>query len=153
MAIMTETGRGLEARSVEELTEMRAAADRELQTQLDSLATLRHVARRLEDGKVLVRNLAARGGSSEVLVPLSANLFVPGVLDTAAPLLVDVGAGYFAQLLPAAALRNADLDLSYVRQSIEAQSAALAQRQRLREQVQIQLRLRELRARSAPAKA
>lgn len=130
---------------MQELVEIRNAADRELQTHLESLNALRVVGRRLEEAKVLVRNIAEKGGQPEVLVPLSSNLFIPGRLETADGFLVDVGAGYYARLDAEATLRNADMDSGYAQQAMEAQSEALNAKQRMREQVQLQIKLREMR--------
>ncbi|KAL8520662.1 hypothetical protein ACS0TY_011268 [Phlomoides rotata] len=83
--------------SVEQLKGVKEQADMEVNLFQDSLNNIRTATSRLERAAAALHDLSLRPRGKKMLVPLTASLYVPGMLDDAEKVLVDVGTGYFVQ--------------------------------------------------------
>lgn len=63
----------------------------------DSLNNIRTATSRLDNASAALHDLSLRPQGKKMLVPLTASLYVPGTLDDADKVLVDVGTGYFIE--------------------------------------------------------
>ncbi|KAG5531564.1 hypothetical protein RHGRI_026241 [Rhododendron griersonianum] len=81
--------------SVEQLKSLKEQADLEVNVLQDSLNNIRTATSRLEAASTALHDLSLR---KKLLVPLTASLYVPGKLDDADKVLVDVGTGYFIEV-------------------------------------------------------
>ncbi|KAH7856561.1 hypothetical protein Vadar_002829 [Vaccinium darrowii] len=83
--------------SVEQLKSLKEQADLEVNVLQDSLNNIRTATSRLEAASTALHDLSLRPQGKKMLVPLTASLYVPGKLDDADKVLVDVGTGYFIE--------------------------------------------------------
>ncbi|KAG7974630.1 hypothetical protein I3843_06G057500 [Carya illinoinensis] len=87
----------MEKMSLEQLKAVKEQADLELNLLQDSLNNVRTATTRLELASSALLDLSLRPQGKKMLVPLTASLYVPGTLDDADKVLVDVGTGYFIE--------------------------------------------------------
>ncbi|KAA8541479.1 hypothetical protein F0562_025442 [Nyssa sinensis] len=87
----------MEKMSVEQLKALKEQADLEVNLLQDSLNNIQSATARLEIASNALHDLALRPQGKKLLVPLTASLYVPGTLDDAKNVLVDVGTGYFIE--------------------------------------------------------
>eukprot|EP00898_Chlorokybus_atmophyticus_P006918 jgi/Chlat1/7227/Chrsp57S00538 len=87
--------------SVEQLQAAREQGAAEASFLAENAAALRAAAARFEAGSVALTDLARQddNAAAAALVPLSPSLYVPAKLADTRSVLVDVGTGYFVQLL------------------------------------------------------
>ncbi|CAN6282681.1 unnamed protein product [Urochloa humidicola] len=87
----------LDKLSVEQLKGIKEQTDLEVNLLQDSLTKIRTATNRLESAAAALQDLSLRPHGKKMLVPLTASLYVPGSLDDAEKVLVDVGTGYFIE--------------------------------------------------------
>ncbi|CAN4087516.1 unnamed protein product [Withania somnifera] len=87
----------IEKMSVEQLKALKEQADLEVNLLQDSLNNIRTATTRLEIASNALQDLSLHPQGKKMLVPLTASLYVPGTLDDADKVLVDVGTGYFVE--------------------------------------------------------
>ncbi|KAL9166845.1 hypothetical protein ABFS82_05G057600 [Erythranthe guttata] len=87
----------IEKLSIEQLKGLKEQADMEVNLFQDSLNNIRTATVRLELASTALHDLSLRPQGRKMLVPLTASLYVPGVLDDSEKVLVDVGTGYFIE--------------------------------------------------------
>ncbi|CAH0486051.1 unnamed protein product [Peronospora farinosa] len=83
--------------SLEQLSSLKGQLEKELQQLTVSFGGLREAQSRFFESKEALQSLAAADLNKEVLVPLTASMFVPGTLVSKEEVLVDVGTGYFVE--------------------------------------------------------
>ncbi|KAF9682015.1 hypothetical protein SADUNF_Sadunf05G0063400 [Salix dunnii] len=84
----------MEKMSVEQLKALKEQIDLEVNLLQDSLNNIKTATGRLEITATSLHDLSLR---KKMLVPLTASLYVPGTLDDADKILVDIGTGYFVE--------------------------------------------------------
>eukprot|EP00262_Sarcandra_glabra_P013740 TRINITY_DN3874_c0_g2_i1.p1 TRINITY_DN3874_c0_g2~~TRINITY_DN3874_c0_g2_i1.p1 ORF type:complete len:141 (-),score=32.22 TRINITY_DN3874_c0_g2_i1:425-847(-) len=87
----------MEKMSLEQLKAVKEQSDMEVNLLQDSLNKIKTAATRLEIASNALQDLSLRPQGKKMLVPLTASLYVPGALDDADKVLVDVGTGYFIE--------------------------------------------------------
>ncbi|XP_044491777.1 probable prefoldin subunit 5 [Mangifera indica] len=87
----------MEKLSIEQLKALKEQTDLEVNLLQDSLNNIRTATSRLEIASTSLHDLSVRPQGSKMLVPLTASLYVPGELDDADKVLVDIGTGYFVE--------------------------------------------------------
>ncbi|GMJ09841.1 prefoldin 5 [Hibiscus trionum] len=87
----------LEKMSLDQLKAVKEQADIEVNLLQDSLNNIRTATGRLENASAALHDLSLRPQGKNMLVPLTASLYVPGALDDADKVLVDIGTGYFVE--------------------------------------------------------
>ncbi|XP_022993145.1 probable prefoldin subunit 5 [Cucurbita maxima] len=87
----------LEKMSVEQLKAFKEQTDMEVNLLHDSLNNIRTATSRLDIATAVLHDLSLRPQGKKMLVPLTASLYVPGTLDDADKVSVDVGTGYFIE--------------------------------------------------------
>ncbi|KAG7390288.1 Prefoldin subunit 5 [Phytophthora pseudosyringae] len=83
--------------SLEQLNSLKGQLEKELQQLTASFGGLREAQSRFSESKEALASMAAADLDKEVLVPLTASMFVPGKLASKEEVLVDVGTGYFVE--------------------------------------------------------
>ncbi|KAL3658528.1 hypothetical protein V7S43_016412 [Phytophthora oleae] len=83
--------------SLEQLNSLKGQLEKELQQLTASFGGLREAQSRFSESKDALKSMAAADLNKEVLVPLTASMFVPGKLANKEEVLVDVGTGYFVE--------------------------------------------------------
>ncbi|KAK6282134.1 hypothetical protein POUND7_015959 [Theobroma cacao] len=87
----------MEKMSLEQLKAVKEQADVDVNLLQDSLNNIRTATARLEIASTSLHDLSLRPQGKKMLVPLTASLYVPGTLDDADKVLVDIGTGYFVE--------------------------------------------------------
>ncbi|CAI0444111.1 unnamed protein product [Linum tenue] len=87
----------MEKMSVEQLKAVKEQTDLEVNLLQDSLNNIRTATTRLDLASAALHDLSLRPQGKKMLVPLTASLYVPGTLDDANKVLVDIGTGYFVE--------------------------------------------------------
>ncbi|CAH9052127.1 unnamed protein product [Cuscuta epithymum] len=87
----------LEKLSVEQLKAVKEQTDLEVNLLRDSLNNIRTATTRLGVASTALSDLSLRPRGKKMLVPLTASLYVPGTLDDADNVLVDIGTGYYVE--------------------------------------------------------
>ncbi|KAF8398691.1 hypothetical protein HHK36_014546 [Tetracentron sinense] len=87
----------MEKLSLEQLKGLKEQSDLEVNLLQDSLNNIRTATSRLDIASNALQDLSLRPQGKKLLVPLTASLYVPGTLDDADKVLVDVGTGYFIE--------------------------------------------------------
>ncbi|KAL2939046.1 putative prefoldin subunit 5 [Bienertia sinuspersici] len=87
----------MEKMNVDQLKMVKEQSDAELNLLQESLGNIRTATTRLEHASTALQDLSVRPQGKQMLVPLTASLYVPATLDDALNVLVDVGTGYFVE--------------------------------------------------------
>ncbi|KAJ6996772.1 protein PHYTOCHROME KINASE SUBSTRATE 4-like [Populus alba x Populus x berolinensis] len=87
----------MEKMSIEQLKALKEQIDLEVNLLQDSLNNIKTATGRLEITATSLHDLSLRPQGKKMLVPLTASLYVPGTLDDADKVLVDIGTGYFVE--------------------------------------------------------
>ncbi|XP_011015932.1 PREDICTED: probable prefoldin subunit 5 [Populus euphratica] len=87
----------MEKMSIEQLKALKEQTDLEVNLLQDSLNNIKTATGRLEITATSLHDLSLRPQGKKMLVPLTASLYVPGTLDDADKVLVDIGTGYFVE--------------------------------------------------------
>ncbi|VVB17500.1 unnamed protein product [Arabis nemorensis] len=87
----------MEKMGIDQLKALKEQADLEVNLLQDSLNNIRTATARLDSASVALNDLSLRPQGKKMLVPLTASLYVPGTLDEADKVLVDIGTGYFIE--------------------------------------------------------
>lgn len=83
--------------SLEQLNALKGQLETELQQLTVSFGGLHEAQSRFSESKEALKSIAASDLNKEVLIPLTASMFVPGKLVSKDEVLVDVGTGYFVE--------------------------------------------------------
>ncbi|KAG7556203.1 Prefoldin alpha subunit archaea-type [Arabidopsis suecica] len=87
----------MEKMGIDQLKALKEQADLEVNLLQDSLNNIRTATVRLDAAAAALNDLSLRPQGKKMLVPLTASLYVPGTLDEADKVLVDIGTGYFIE--------------------------------------------------------
>ena len=80
-----------------QLQDLQKAIETELKTLTQNYQGIMQATKRFDQSKESLGYLKEYGSGAEVMVPMTSSLYVPGVIDEAAQVLVEVGAGYFIE--------------------------------------------------------
>ncbi|KAG6613044.1 prefoldin, alpha subunit [Phytophthora cinnamomi] len=105
--------------SLEQLNALKGQLEKELQQLTASFGGLREAQSRFSESKEALQAMAAADLSKEVLVPLTASMFVPGRLASKDEVLVDVGTGYFVEQSAAKAEQFMDRKVEFLQSNTE----------------------------------
>ena len=84
---------------VQQLHSIKQQLEQELSVLTGSFSSLKAAqASFSESQNIIVSRFASSSPTSDILVPLSASLYVPGTLDPLHPLLIDIGTGYYVEV-------------------------------------------------------
>ena len=109
----------LEALTVNELTTLKQKMEEDLRVFLQTETNFMDLKKKYSASAVLVKNLSeTKDKPEDVMIPLSASLFIPGQITNKDKFIVDIGTGYFAE-------RNADQTIAYCQQTNEVISSNL----------------------------
>ncbi|KAK7832010.1 putative prefoldin subunit 5 [Quercus suber] len=109
----------MEKMSVEQVKAVKEQADMEVNILQDSLNNIRTATSRLEVASSALEDLSLRPKGKKLLVPLTASLYVPGTLDDADKVLVDVGTGYFIEKTTAEGKDYCDRKINLLRSNFD----------------------------------
>ncbi|XP_075658438.1 prefoldin subunit 5 [Castanea sativa] len=119
MAAAAAAAAEMEKMSVEQVKAVKEQADMEVNILQDSLNNIRTATSRLEVASSALEDLSLRPKGKKLLVPLTASLYVPGTLDDADKVLVDVGTGYFIEKTTAEGKDYCDRKINLLRSNFD----------------------------------
>ncbi|CAI5735032.1 unnamed protein product [Hyaloperonospora brassicae] len=106
--------------SLEQLSSLKTQLEKELQQLTASSSGLREAQLRFAESKTALQRMAAVVDShKDVLVPLTASLFIPGKLASTDDVLVDVGTGYFVEQSMGKAEQFMDRKVAFLQHNTE----------------------------------
>ncbi|CAN8264925.1 unnamed protein product [Cochlearia groenlandica] len=97
MATQSSSRGEMEKMGIEQLKAVKEQTDLEVNLLHESLNNIRTATVRLDSAAAALNDLSVRPQGKKMLVPLTASLYVPGTLDEADKVLVDIGTGYFIE--------------------------------------------------------
>ncbi len=80
-----------------QLTQFKNQLDQDLQFYQESLQNLKHAQTKFSESGEAVKQIPTSSDSSDILVPLTGSMYVPGKLADPDKVLVDVGTGYYVE--------------------------------------------------------
>lgn len=83
--------------SPKQLQELGQAIDEETKQLTQHYSSLLAAVRKFSDSKGALAYMKQRGESKQIMVPLTSSLYVPGVMEDNANVLIEAGAGYFIE--------------------------------------------------------
>jgi prefoldin alpha subunit len=113
----------LDSLSLEQLQQVQQQEEARLQMWSTRYAQLRSAAARIQASQKAVQEISTQTQSA-VLVPLTESLYVPAKMS-AAPLLVELGTGYFAQQSPDQCCQYLSRKLALVQANSETMTRAV----------------------------
>lgn len=116
----------IESLSLQQLSVLKSQLEEEIEKLTNSFAQLRHASTKYRASRIGVENLEGK----EILVPLTASLYVPGVVLDPDYLLVDVGTGYFVEKNRQQAIEFCDRKLVLLRENMNKLGNFINQRRR-----------------------
>eukprot|EP00299_Pterocystis_sp_00344_P018682 c9321_g1_i1.p1 GENE.c9321_g1_i1~~c9321_g1_i1.p1 ORF type:complete len:148 (+),score=31.93 c9321_g1_i1:838-1281(+) len=84
--------------SLEQLNMVKEQLQEEVQVLQRSLDQLQMASNRFDASKDAIARISKEEAGSELLVPLTSSLYVPGKIVDPSHVLVDIGTGYFAEM-------------------------------------------------------
>ncbi|XP_066591348.1 prefoldin subunit 5 [Prorops nasuta] len=102
-----------------QLTKLKKQLDQELTVFQDSLAVLKTAQNRFQESGLCLEKITPAATGKEILVPLTASMYVAGSLADTSNVLVDIGTGYCAQKSIADAKDYFKRKLNYVTEQME----------------------------------
>lgn len=116
----------VESLSPQQLSVLKNQLEEEIEKLTNSFAQLRHASTKYRASRIGVENLEAK----EILVPLTASLYVPGTVLDPDYLLVDVGTGYYVEKNKQQAIEFCDKKLVLLRENMNKLGNFINQRRR-----------------------
>jgi len=81
----------------QQLQQLHQSLEQEIQNLNVSFQTLQTVNAKFKESEMAVDKMSQCSGTSQVLVPLTSSMYVPGEIEDKDKLLVDIGAAYYAE--------------------------------------------------------
>eukprot|EP00249_Psilotum_nudum_P003215 c16584_g1_i1 orf=369-827(-) len=130
-AVMEEIGR----LSVEQIRQVKEQIDSEVALVQDSISNIRTAAARFESASKALHNLTVHPAGKQLLVPLTASLYVPGKLDNVDKVLVDVGTGYYVEKSVEAGKQYCERKINFLKANNDKLVQVAAEKRSAAEQV------------------
>uniref|UniRef100_A0AAV1U6X3 Prefoldin subunit 5 n=1 Tax=Peronospora matthiolae TaxID=2874970 RepID=A0AAV1U6X3_9STRA len=105
--------------SLKQLSSLKTQLEKELQQLTVSFSGLREAQSRFSESKAALQSMAAVDLNKDVLVPLTASLFIPGKIASKEDVLVDVGTGYFVEQSMSKAEQFMDRKVEFLQSNTE----------------------------------
>lgn len=121
--------------SLEQLSNLKTQLETELQQLTASFGGLREAQARFNESKEALKNLNEGNVDKQILVPLTASMFVPGTLSDVKEVLVDVGTGYFVEQSVGDAKKFMDRKVEFLQTNTDALKEVLETKRQMHEGV------------------
>ncbi|XP_075230793.1 prefoldin subunit 5-like [Lycorma delicatula] len=83
--------------NIQQLNQLKQQLDQELNFFQDSLQSLKMAQNKLQDSKEVLEKVTPESKGSDVMVPLTGSMYVPGTIADSENVIIDVGTGYYLQ--------------------------------------------------------
>ena len=104
---------------VEQLKLLHNQLDQELNVLTRSMQTLKKAQERYRESKNSLAELKPENKGKDLLVPLNSSVYVEGQLDDVSTVVVDIGAGYFAEKSKKEAEEYFNRKMDYLKNQME----------------------------------
>ena len=104
---------------VEQLKLLHNQLDQELNVLTRSMQTLKKAQERYRESKNTLEELKPENEGEDLLVPLNSSVYVEGQLDDVSTVVVDIGAGYFAEKSKKEAEEYFSRKMDYLKEQME----------------------------------
>ncbi|GAB9468875.1 Prefoldin, alpha subunit [Globisporangium polare] len=121
--------------SLEQLNNLKTQLETELQQLTASFGGLREAQARFNESKEALQNLNESNLDKQILVPLTASMFVPGKLSDVKEVLVDVGTGYFVEQSVGDAKKFMDRKVEFLQTNTDSLKEVLENKRQMLEGV------------------
>lgn len=82
----------------QELYNMKKTIEQDMQALQGSFNELRVATSKFQESKNAIASFATQAPETEILVPLTSSLYIPGRVSDIENVIIDLGAGYFAEM-------------------------------------------------------
>jgi prefoldin alpha subunit len=106
--------------SLEQLNSLKSQLEQELQQLTTSFGGLREAQVRFKESKDSLETLNDSNLDKQILVPLTASMFVPGKISNVKEVLLDVGTGYFVEQSVEDAKKFMDRKVSFLQSNTDS---------------------------------
>ena len=133
----------LENYNVQELANLKKRVEDDIATIMDSFNGFKFLHKKFEDAKVLIKNVSEqKSEDSQILIPLSNSLFIPGKIVDTNKFIVDIGTGYFAERNATQAIQHCDHTLGVIKTNGEKMAREINSKQDIRDKINIEAQKR-----------
>ena len=87
----------LNSLNVQQLKSLHDQLDQEIDILTNSMAALKQAQSKYMESKIALKAISPENVGTDMLVPLTGSLYVPGQLSDGENVLVDIGTGYYAE--------------------------------------------------------
>ncbi|GFR43907.1 hypothetical protein Agub_g5041 [Astrephomene gubernaculifera] len=143
----------LESLAPQQLAELRANLNNEIQRLSEGAAALARAAGTFNTSKKSVEQLAASKTGQSIMMPLTSSLYVSGEVDDVEKVLVDIGTGYYVEMTTADAAKYYERRIKVLQENINTIHSTLRERQNVLIQVQSILQEKIMAAQAASSRA
>ncbi|PNH06280.1 Prefoldin subunit 5 [Tetrabaena socialis] len=126
----------LESLAPQQLAELRANLNNEIQRLADGGNALTRAATTCNNARKAVEQLAASKKGQSIMLPLTSSLYVSGAVDDVEKVLVDIGTGYYVEMPVADAAKFYERRIKTLQDNISNIQGTLRERQNALMQVQ-----------------
>ena len=141
----------LENYSVQELASLKKRVEEDITTIMDSYNGFKFLHKKFEDAKVLIKNVSEqKSEDTQILIPLSNSLFIPGKVVDTNKFIVDIGTGYFAERNATQAIQHCDHTLGVIKTNGEKMAKEINNKQDIRDKINIEAQKRVVQKGNSP---
>ncbi|XP_075212296.1 prefoldin subunit 5-like isoform X2 [Lycorma delicatula] len=83
--------------NIQQLNQLKQQLDQDSYFFQDSLQSLKMAQNKLQDSKEVLEKVTPESKGSDVMVPLTGSMYVPGTIADSENVIIDVGIGYYLQ--------------------------------------------------------
>ena len=95
-----EEEKRINAMNPQQLVEVQKTLEQDLQSLKQSIDGIKLAGSKFKESKVVVDNISKHDKETEVMIPLTSSLYIPGKIEDTEKVIVEVGAGYFIDVTP-----------------------------------------------------
>ncbi|CAL8089076.1 unnamed protein product [Calicophoron daubneyi] len=114
--------------SIPQLQELASQYEQRIQLITASIQQLKSLQNQFAASKVCLKDFTPESQNTDVLVPLTSTLCVPGKLSDTAHVIVDIGTGYFSEMTIDQAEKHFTRRIDYINKRIQEIAPALEER-------------------------
>lgn len=97
---------------------MKKTIEQDMQALQGSFNELRVATSKFQESKNAIASFATQAPETEILVPLTSSLYIPGRVSDIENVIIDLGAGYFAEMPAQKAQEYCDRKITFVNDSV-----------------------------------
>ncbi|CAD8193783.1 unnamed protein product [Paramecium octaurelia] len=128
----------------QQLLQIKKQIEDEVQQLSQSLSQFRIANAKYDESKVILKRLDQTPKDNELLVPITASLYVPGRLISPQSIMIDYGTGYFVERNTEQGYHFCDRKLQFLKESQDKISNIINQKKQFMDKLNIEIQKRML---------